>query len=132
MRLPTLLLAMAAAFPLHAQPPVSLAVVNARVWTGDARRPWADAIAVRGDRIAAVGSGAEVRKLAGEGARVIDARGGMVVPGFVDAHVHFVDGGFRLSSVQLRDARTAAAREGSRSPTTFTSSGVTSRKKQVR
>jgi predicted amidohydrolase YtcJ len=85
---------------------VTLAVVNARVWTGNARRPWADAVAVRGDRLAVVGGSAEVRKLAGAGARVIDARGGLVVPGFVDAHVHFVDGGFRLASVQLRDART--------------------------
>jgi predicted amidohydrolase YtcJ len=84
---------------------VSFVIVNARVWTGDPRRPWADAVAVEGDRIAAVGSSAEIRKLAG-GARVIDARGAMVVPGFIDAHVHFVDGGFRLSSVQLRDART--------------------------
>lgn len=87
------------------QEPVTLAVVNARVWTGDARRPWADGIAVRGERIAAVGSSAEIRKLAG-GAEVVDAQGQMVVPGFIDAHVHFIDGGFRLSSVQLRDART--------------------------
>ena len=86
--------------------PVGLAVVNARVWTGDPRRPWADAVAVRGERIAAVGSSAEVRKLAGGGARVIDAQGQLLLPGFVDAHVHFVDGGFRLASVQLRDART--------------------------
>ena len=90
------------------QPPVSLAVVNARVWTGDPRRPWADAIAVRGDRIAAVGSSAEVRKLAPASARLIDAKGAMLVPGFIDAHVHFVDGGFRLASVQLRDAKTPA------------------------
>ena len=87
-------------------PPITLAVVNARVWTGDARRPWADAIAVRGDRIAAVGSSAEVRKLATAGTRVIDAAGGMIVPGFIDTHVHFVDGGRRLAAVQLRDART--------------------------
>ncbi|AHG92015.1 Amidohydrolase 3 [Gemmatirosa kalamazoonensis] len=91
-----------------AQEPVSLAVVNARVWTGDPRRPWADALAVRGERLAAVGSSAEVRKLAGSAARVVDAKGALVVPGFIDAHVHFIDGGFRLSSVQLRDAATPA------------------------
>lgn len=86
---------------------ITLAIVNARVWTGDAKRPWADAVAVAGERIAAVGSSAEVRKLAGS-ARVVDARGGMVTPGFIDSHVHFIDGGFRLSSVLLKDARTPA------------------------
>lgn len=86
--------------------PVSLAVVNARVWTGNPQRPWVDAIAARGGTIAAVGSSAEVMKAAGKGARVIDARGAMVVPGFNDAHVHFIDAGFGLSSVQLRDAKT--------------------------
>lgn len=84
---------------------ISFVIVNARVWTGDPRRPWADAIAIEGDRIAAVGSSAEIRKLAGA-ARVIDAKGAMVVPGFIDSHVHFVEGGARLSSVQLRDAWT--------------------------
>jgi predicted amidohydrolase YtcJ len=85
---------------------ISLAIVNARVWTGDTRRPWADAVAVDGARIAAVGSSAEIRKLAGAQTRVIDAHGAMVVPGFIDAHVHFTDGGFALQSVKLRDART--------------------------
>src|SRR5687768_14534078 len=88
------------------QSPVSLAVVNARVWTGDPRRPWADAIAVEGERIAMVGSSAEVRKLAAASTNVIDARGMMLVPGFIDSHIHFIDGGFGLASVQLRDAKT--------------------------
>ena len=84
----------------------TLAVVNARVWTGDARRPWADAVIATGDRVTAVGSSAEIRKLARPATRVVDAASGMVVPGFNDAHVHFMDGGFGLTSVQLRDART--------------------------
>jgi hypothetical protein len=84
---------------------VTLAIVNARVWTGNPARPWADAIAVSGERLAAVGSSAEVRKLAGN-AETIDAQGQFLVPGFIDSHVHFVTGGFRLSSVQLKDADT--------------------------
>ncbi|MGH7679365.1 MAG: amidohydrolase [Gemmatimonadaceae bacterium] len=83
----------------------TVAIVNARVWTGDARRPWADAVIASGERITAVGSSAEIRKLARPETRVIDANGGLVAPGFIDAHVHFVEGGFGLTSVQLRDAR---------------------------
>jgi predicted amidohydrolase YtcJ len=87
-------------------PVAALAIVNARVWTGDGRRPWADAVLVRGERIEAVGSSAEVKKLAGASVKTIDARGMMVTPGFIDSHVHFLDGGFALASVQLRDAKT--------------------------
>jgi predicted amidohydrolase YtcJ len=85
---------------------ITLAVVNARMWTGDARRPWADGMAMSGDRITTVGSSAEVGKLTTSATRIIDARGMMVTPGFIDAHVHFLAGGFGLSSVQLRTART--------------------------
>ena len=88
------------------EPTPTLAIVNARVWTGDSRRPWADAVLVTGDRIAVVGSSAEVRKAVRPLTRVIDASGAMLTPGFIDAHVHFLDGGFGLTSVQLRDART--------------------------
>ena len=99
-----------AAEPLVLAPPPlpALAIVNARVWTGDAARPWADAVLTRGDRIALVGSSAEVKKRAGSAVQTLDARGMMVTPGFTDAHVHFLDGGFALASVQLRDARTKA------------------------
>ncbi|HEX6575972.1 MAG TPA: amidohydrolase family protein, partial [Gemmatimonadaceae bacterium] len=108
-------LAFLAALPASAQQmtprsEVTLAIVNARVWTGNPRQPWATGVAVSGDRILSVGSSAEIAKLAAayKSARVIDAQEGMVVPGFIDSHVHFVDGGFRLSSVQLRDAKTPA------------------------
>jgi hypothetical protein len=84
---------------------VSLAVVNARVWTGDRAAPWAEAIAVDGENIAALGTTADIRARA-DGAAVVDAGGRLVVPGFIDSHVHFLDGGFRLASVQLRDAKT--------------------------
>jgi predicted amidohydrolase YtcJ len=89
---------------------ITLAIINAHVWTGNPARPWATGVAVIGDRIAAVGSSAEIAKLvhSAPGTRVIDAGGGMVTPGFIDSHVHFISGGFRLSSVQLRDARTPA------------------------
>ena len=88
--------------------PVSLAIVNAHVWTGEPTRPWASAVAVRDGRLAAVGSSAEVQKLVTAATRVVDAHGAMLVPGFIDAHVHFVDGGFDLTDVQLRDAKTPA------------------------
>jgi predicted amidohydrolase YtcJ len=84
----------------------TLAVVNARIWTGDPRHPWADALATALDRLLVVGSSAEVRKLATTSTTVVDAHGMMVVPGFIDSHVHFLDGGFGLASVQLRDAKT--------------------------
>jgi predicted amidohydrolase YtcJ len=85
--------------------PITSAIVNARVWTGESAAPWAEAIAVRGERIAAVGTNTEIRALAAD-VTPIDGGGRLVVPGFIDTHVHFLDGGFRLASVQLRDAKT--------------------------
>jgi predicted amidohydrolase YtcJ len=93
--------------PTSRPEPITLAIVNARVWTGDRTAPWAEAIAARGEVIAAVGTTAEIRKLAANLVPV-DAGGRLMVPGFIDTHVHFVQGGFRLASVQLRDAKTRA------------------------
>ena len=85
--------------------PAGLALLNATIWTGDPDNPTAEAVLIEGDRIVAIGSSTSIRPQIGE-ARVIDATGRFVVPGFIDAHVHFVDGGFKLASVQLRDADT--------------------------
>jgi hypothetical protein len=85
-----------------------LVVVNANVRTMDAARPAAEAVAVFGNRVAAVGTGEEIRKLVGARTRVIDARGALVLPGFNDSHVHFITGGGHLAGVQLRDAATPA------------------------
>ena len=84
-------------------PAATLAIVNATVWTADPAKATAQAIAIAGDRIVAVGTDEEIRARAGS-AEVIDAQGQFVVPGFIDSHVHFVEGGQRLASVQLRDA----------------------------
>ena len=62
----------------------ALAIVNARVWTNDPRRPWVDAILVRGQRIEAVGSSAEVRKMLGRENETVDAKGMMIVPGVIE------------------------------------------------
>jgi predicted amidohydrolase YtcJ len=62
----------------------ALAIVNARVWTGDTRRPWADALLVRGESIALVGASAEVKKSAGSSTLIIDAKGMMVTAAFID------------------------------------------------
>src|ERR1041384_1031076 len=80
-----------------------LVIVNALVHTMDASHPRADAVAIQGNRIAAVGPSAEIRALAGPMTRIIDGKGKLVLPGFNDAHVHFLDGGFALGSVDLRD-----------------------------
>jgi len=85
----------------------SLIIVNANVHTMDAGTPDAQAVAIIGNRIVAVASNAEIKSLAGPGTRVIDAKGQLVLPGFNDAHVHFMSGGFQLSSVDLRDAGTS-------------------------
>jgi predicted amidohydrolase YtcJ len=83
-----------------------LIIINGIVRTMDHNQPAAAAIAIHGNRIIAVGRNDEVRKLAGPNTKVIDAKGRLVLPGFNDAHVHFMSGGFQLSSVDLRDADT--------------------------
>jgi predicted amidohydrolase YtcJ len=83
-----------------------LVVINANVRTMDKAKPQVQAFAVLGNKIVAVGSNAEIKQLVGANTKIIDANGKLVLPGFNDAHVHFLDGGAGLSSVDLRDAKT--------------------------
>src|SRR5260370_9757125 len=83
-----------------------LVIVHGRVWTVDHAHPEAEAVAIQGSRIVAVGTDAELEKWTGPANKRIDAQGKSVLPGFIDAHVHFSSGGGEISSVHLRDAAT--------------------------
>ena len=88
----------------QSKPAADLIVTNAKVWTVDKSVPSAQAVAVLGERIVAVGSSAEVDEWRGARTLVIDAGGKLLLPGFNDAHLHFVSGGKQLSNIQLKDA----------------------------
>ncbi len=70
------------------QPAPSIVVHNGRIFTADAEGPWAEALAISGEEIVSVGSNDDVLRLVGDGTRVIDAAGRLVIPGLNDAHVH--------------------------------------------
>jgi predicted amidohydrolase YtcJ len=81
-------------------------ITNARIWTGNADQPYAEAMAVAGDTIVAIGSNRELMKFKSGSGTVIDLGGRFVAPGFIDSHLHLLQGGSNLASVQLRDAST--------------------------
>jgi predicted amidohydrolase YtcJ len=84
--------------------PADLILTGGRVWTGVPGQPLAQALAVKGGFVQAVGSNREIRALKGRETEVVRLKQRMVVPGFIDSHTHFIAGGFQLSSVDLRDA----------------------------
>lgn len=87
--------------------PTAEQVVYGNVWTGNEKSAWAEGFAIMGDSIVAVGSHSEIEDWVGPETKVVQAdNGNLIVPGFIDCHTHFMDGGFALASVQLRDART--------------------------
>jgi len=88
-------------------PTADTVITGGTVWTGltsGQGRP--GGVAIKGDRILAVGDSAEIARYLGSNTTVIEAHGGLVLPGFADGHTHFVDGGFQLASLDLRDAAT--------------------------
>ena len=80
-----------------------LILTGGRIWTGDSARPYAEAVAARGERIVAVGSSAEVLRHRAAGTRVIELAGRFVTPGFIDNHTHFQSAGALLLGVNLLD-----------------------------
>jgi predicted amidohydrolase YtcJ len=98
-----MLLLCAVCVSAQSRPAADLIIRNAKVWTVDHSRPEAEAVAILGDRIVAVGSNQEIDAWRGPATRVEDASGKRLVPGFNDAHVHFTSGGQQLDSIQLND-----------------------------
>ncbi|MCM2256791.1 MAG: amidohydrolase [Vicinamibacteria bacterium] len=101
-------------------PPADRVFVGGRIWTGEPGRPRAEALAVRGDRLAAVGTDAEVRALVGPATEVVLLRGAFVAPGFNDAHLHFLvvptvelDQVWEVALIQRRIREYAAANPAS-------------------
>ena len=87
----------------HQHPVADRIYMNAKIWTGDSANPAATAIAVKDSLILYVGN--DYQAFAGSHTALIDLQGKMLVPGFIDNHVHFLDGGYYLASIDLRNAR---------------------------
>jgi predicted amidohydrolase YtcJ len=100
-------LAVAMAFAAPPRAP-DVVVIHGRVYTLDAQHPWAQAVAILDDKIISVGDDAAIEKLRGRETKVIDASGRVVLPGFVDCHIHFLDGSLSLGRVNLEGAKNAS------------------------
>jgi predicted amidohydrolase YtcJ len=88
--------------------PADLIVTNARIYTLNPQQKWAEALAVRGDQIVAVGDRKTIESLRGPSTRLIDAGQRLLLPGFVDCHIHFMEGALGLTRVDLNEAGTVA------------------------
>jgi predicted amidohydrolase YtcJ len=102
-----------AASPALAQPnlhvhPADILIVHGKVFTADPKHPWADTIAVRQGKVEAVGAEQVVGRLRGIGTKIIDAGGKLVLPGFTDCHIHFMDGSLSLGRINLEGAKDPA------------------------
>ena len=88
--------------------PADTIVLHGKIYTLNPKQAWAEALAIRGERIVAVGSDTDIANLQSKDTKVIDAKGHLVLPGFTDCHIHFIDGSFSLGRVNLEDAKDAA------------------------
>lgn len=83
-------------------------VIHARIYTLNSKQPWAQALAIRADKIVAVGDDEQIEKYRHPGTKVLDAGGQLVLPGFVDCHVHFMGGSLSLGRVNLEESKDVA------------------------
>src|SRR5882672_6193815 len=83
-------------------------LTNARIYTVNSKQPWADSLAIRGEQIIAIGEAKDVNSHRGPATKIIDAQGHLVLPGFTDCHIHFMDGSLGLTQVDLNEAKTVA------------------------
>ena len=88
--------------------PADIIVIHGRVYTEDSKQPWAQAVAIYRGKIVAVGDDPVIERMRGMGTKVINAGGKLVLPGFVDCHIHFIDGSFSLGRVNLEGAKDAS------------------------
>jgi len=88
--------------------PADIIVIHGRVYTEDPRQPWVQAVAIHGAKIVAVGDDTTIEKMRGMGTKVVNAGGKVVLPGFTDCHIHFLDGSLSLGRVNLEGAKDAA------------------------
>jgi len=88
--------------------PADVIITNARIYTVNPQQKWAEAIAIRGDRIVAVGERREVEALRGPVTKTIDGGGRLLLPGFADCHIHFMQGSLGLAQVDLNGSGSVA------------------------
>jgi predicted amidohydrolase YtcJ len=91
-----------------APPMADIIVTNGRIYTLNPQQPWTEAIAIGGGKILAVGDKTKIESYRGHETKVIDAQGRLVLPGFTDCHIHFLDGSLSLVQVNLDDATSLA------------------------
>jgi predicted amidohydrolase YtcJ len=83
-------------------------LLNGRIYTLDSRQPWAEAVAISDDKILAVGSVKDISSYRDSSTKIIDLGGRLLLPGFTDCHIHFMDGSLGLTQVILNGATTVA------------------------
>lgn len=85
-----------------------IAFINGKIYTVDDKNPIAESVITERNKIIFVGSNQEAKKIIDSNTKVIDLKGKLMLPGFIDAHTHFISGGFYLMGINLRNAKSTS------------------------